>query len=139
MKERHFSLTSNSRPMREMRRKTNGHSIICHPIIPKYHVVDAPLEPDRGLLCRSNDFLEAPDGRTAFDFWHADNFSDEAGVEQEGLPACHRMDADERVLGFTGVAAYLVVQSAGTGSMHVSGMQRRQRLETFLHRRVQSA
>lgn len=106
IKIRSLSLGGHANSMSSMRHKPICGRMITYPVIPVRNIVLAKLEPDLHFWRRCSDFIEKADDVVGFNLWDADDFGDEAGVEEEGFPACDGVDSDEGVFCYDGVAAY---------------------------------
>lgn len=83
-----------------------GRRTYSRSIIPERHVALSPLEADMDLGTRRHNLVEQRDDVVALCLGHAYNLGDEAGIEEDALPACHGVGADEWVLGGDGLAAH---------------------------------
>lgn len=67
----------------------------------------------------------------------ADDLGDEARVEEDGLPACDRVGADQRVFGGDGFAPHGTAQIAGALCLEVRGVECCEGFEVLLHVRAE--
>jgi hypothetical protein len=116
-----------------MRRESVRSTVICDPIISERNITRLPQEPSVELRASGDDLVEQGDDVVGLYFGHADDLGDEAGVEEDGLPACDRVHADQRVFGSYGFAPHGVAQVAGVLGLQVGGVQGREGFEVFLY------
>jgi hypothetical protein len=85
------------------------------------------------LRTRRHNLIQQPDNMIALRLRHANDLRDEAGVKEDGLPACNGICADEGVLGCDGLAAHGAAEVAGALSLQLGGVQGGEGLEVSLH------
>ncbi len=96
-------MTGHSDGVAPMRREAISGAVVRDPVIPEGDVVDAPLEPNVCFLGSGDDFHQVLDDGVGLGSRDADDLCDKAGVEEEGLPACDGIDADQGMFGGDGI------------------------------------
>ena len=92
--------------MSPMGRESVRSTVICDPVVPESNIILVPLEADVELLRRGDDLVEVRDDHVALDLWDPYNTGNESWVEEEGLPFCDWVGADQRVFGDDGIPSY---------------------------------
>jgi hypothetical protein len=87
VKIRAFSLAAYANSMAAMGRKAVGCRVVADPVIPERDIILVPLEPGVDLRRRGDEFIEERNDVITFGFGDADDFCDEARVEEKGFPA----------------------------------------------------
>lgn len=84
---RALSLAAHAHSMAAMGRKAIRRRVVAHAVIPEGNVVLVPLEAGVDLGGGGDELVEEGNDVVGFGFGDADDFCDEAGVEEEGFPA----------------------------------------------------
>lgn len=103
------------------------------PVIPESNVILTPLEPGVHLLSGGDHVREVLDDSIALGLGDTDDLSDEAGIEEEGVPAGDGVCADKRVFGGDGFTADRSANGSRVICLHVGGVEGCQTLEIGLH------
>lgn len=72
--------------------------MISTSVVPNRNVVFVPLEPHMCLLSCGDELVEIPHDSVTLGFRYAHDLRDEAGIEEDRLSACYRIDSDQWVL-----------------------------------------
>ena len=107
--------------------------VIGDSVIPEGDIVLVPLEPSMVLRRGGDDLIEKGDDVVALGLGNADNFGNEAGVEEEGLPSGDRVCADEWVLGGDGFTTNRPAEVSRALSLKFSGVDGSETFEVLLH------
>lgn len=85
------------------------------------------------LRTRSHNLIQQADNMIALRLGDAHDLGHESRVEEDALPPCNGVCADERVLRRHGLAAHGAAQVARSLGLQLGGVDGRERLEVFLH------